>query len=940
MRRFKLTLLLILMGFSQMGYGQNTATIKGVVTDKSDGLTLPAATVVVAGTNLGAATNSKGEYTLSNIPNGRNNIIISFIGYNPDTIKVDLAAGETKIQKKAIQQQLKDDRIANIVSADKIKELPDVNAAEAIARLPGIALVRSGGEGQKVIVRGLAPKFSAVTINGTRVPSNSGVDRSIDLSMISPELLDGIEVFKTPLPDMDAEAIGGTINLKISKARESLHVLAKGLVGYNDMSETFKDYKGILMVSDRVFDNHFGFLIQGSKESFNRSGDFTSNSWQTGATNDEGVTEFLGKSLTYTDASEVRDRTNASMNLDYSINKNHRLGFLALYSNTSRDKFSMSTIFSPHNPSVDYKASGTNGDLKLQLYSLSGEHKIGTWDIDWSGSSSITDGDLPYNYNMSFTDKRSFNSELLDVNGHPRNYPVAAPVGIDNVYLQNGSNNLSWTEEKTNTAFVNIKKSFSINDKIKGYIKTGVKYISSKKNRKAKTESEVFYYLGGVESRNAIAEWEKQKDKLDVVNGGNILATNFASPSNDIKFEDENGNPFAFPLSIDRNLVKDWYTIQQPFLNDHRGARGREYIADETILAGYLMLKLEFGDKLTVIPGFRIEQSDNSYFGYILNSISGRQGEMGTVEDTTTYQKYSEFLPHLHIKYEPFKWLDLRASYSVSLARPNFNWVAPTASIHTSSNLYITSGNPNLKHSRSENYDISATFHHWIWGLFSVNGFYKKINNFSTSRSYQLTDEQVAEESGWPGYKGFLLNTYVNLPESKVWGVELDLQTNLSMLPKPFDGVVISVNYARQFSETTDYNLSSESKTTGFPPVTVVTYTSTPVKTELPSMTPHIFRSSMGYDYKGFSARVSAIYQSDRIIGYSILENMNRLSYQFWRFDASLKQRIGQRFSLFANLNNFTNQKDISYTAIRGLETINSIQRFGMTGQIGIQFKY
>ena len=52
-------------------------------------------------------------------------------------------------QAKAINQQLSAESIANIVSGDRIQELPDVNAAEAIARLPGVSINRSGGEGQK-----------------------------------------------------------------------------------------------------------------------------------------------------------------------------------------------------------------------------------------------------------------------------------------------------------------------------------------------------------------------------------------------------------------------------------------------------------------------------------------------------------------------------------------------------------------------------------------------------------------------------------------------------------------------------------------------------------------------------------------------------------------------------------------------------------------------
>lgn len=82
-----------------------------------------------------------------------------------------LVYGQAIGQVKAINQQRESDAIVNIVSEEKMRELPDVNAAEAIGRLPGIALQRNNGEGQKVIIRGLDPKYTNITINGVKVPS-------------------------------------------------------------------------------------------------------------------------------------------------------------------------------------------------------------------------------------------------------------------------------------------------------------------------------------------------------------------------------------------------------------------------------------------------------------------------------------------------------------------------------------------------------------------------------------------------------------------------------------------------------------------------------------------------------------------------------------------------------------------------------------------------
>jgi len=244
-------------------------TISGTVVDSEGSETLPGANVYLESSiTTGTVTDLDGEFVLTSVPVGRNVVVVSFAGFAKREISVEVAEGESSRifvamdpaaimgeevivtaqalgQAKAINQQLNSGAIANFISADKIKELPDVNAAEAVSRLPGVSINRSGGEGQKVVIRGLEPKFNAITVNGVRLPANSGTDRSVDLSMISPELLDGIEVFKSPLPDMDAEAVGGTVNLRLRKAPKEPTTLVRGLIGYNNNNNFFGDYKGI-----------------------------------------------------------------------------------------------------------------------------------------------------------------------------------------------------------------------------------------------------------------------------------------------------------------------------------------------------------------------------------------------------------------------------------------------------------------------------------------------------------------------------------------------------------------------------------------------------------------------------------------------------------------------------------------------------------------------
>ena len=124
----------------------------------------------------------------------------------------------------AINKQLKAKSIKNIVSSDRIQELPESNAAEAVARIPGVSIRREGGEGNKVVIRGLSPKYNKITVNGTNLASTDPDNRSTDISMISQYMLDGIEVTKAGTPDQDGDALGGTINFNTKKSsNQGLH---------------------------------------------------------------------------------------------------------------------------------------------------------------------------------------------------------------------------------------------------------------------------------------------------------------------------------------------------------------------------------------------------------------------------------------------------------------------------------------------------------------------------------------------------------------------------------------------------------------------------------------------------------------------------------------------------------------------------------------------
>jgi hypothetical protein len=241
-----LVVLWMLTAGSLHAFGQGRGSVKGHLEDAQSGEPLMFANVALKGTTIGTVTDEEGNYELPALKPGTYTLIFSYLSYQDVEQQITITAGKeleingslqmasimgeevvvtamARGQVAAMNQQVNSNTIVNVVSKEKILELPDQNAAETVARLPGVSLVRDGGEGTKVTLRGLAPRFNSITIDGEKVPSTSDQDRSVDLSMFSTDALAGIEFYKALLPDMDGDAIGGQINFTSRTASGGFH---------------------------------------------------------------------------------------------------------------------------------------------------------------------------------------------------------------------------------------------------------------------------------------------------------------------------------------------------------------------------------------------------------------------------------------------------------------------------------------------------------------------------------------------------------------------------------------------------------------------------------------------------------------------------------------------------------------------------------------------
>jgi len=159
----------------------------------------------------------------------------------------------------------------DVIVAEDIADFPDLNLAEALQRIPGVAITRAGGEGRQVSVRGLGPTFTTTRINGMEALSTGGFTdslggnnrtRGFDFNAFDSELFNRLAVHKTSSAELEEGGLGATLDLRTARPFDfnGFTLAASGQLGYNDLSED-SDPRAAILISNTFADGRFGALF-------------------------------------------------------------------------------------------------------------------------------------------------------------------------------------------------------------------------------------------------------------------------------------------------------------------------------------------------------------------------------------------------------------------------------------------------------------------------------------------------------------------------------------------------------------------------------------------------------------------------------------------------------------------------------------------------------
>ncbi|MEL7338839.1 MAG: TonB-dependent receptor [Bacteroidota bacterium] len=956
-RFYQLRRTLFLMGlmFTSLGvWAQGNATLIGKVRDASG--SLPGASIKIVNTEQGAITDLNGDFRIGGLEAGKQSLQISFIGYKTKEISLTIADGETKVletielsesitelqevvikgsyipsQIRAYNIQKAAPNIQNVIAADGIGKLPDRNAAEAVQRIPGVSIERDQGEGRFALVRGTPSQWNANLVNGDRLPSTDGFSgtRQTALDVIPSELIEYAIVSKALTPDMEGDAIGGSINFLTRRAPESrlLNVSLAG--GYNDQIRQ-GNYNASLIYGDKIGEK-FGFLLSAAvwnrpwaSDNYELEYNFDLPAQQGFSVNQQELRDYEG----------IRNTVGLNLSAQYDVNANNAIYVRGLYDIFSDYEFAREHIYTfPEGPDED----PNEGEASLRartagflttLYGgeIGGEHNLSSrLSLDWKASTYTSDvtfgnniGTIPAEESgiqiVQFAQSGAF-ANVSNDNFMYWNFDSPNGVGGGNAgdpFQPNFEGALTPQAMVNSLAGVfrgesneadlvgQLNLQYEASPRFK--LKFGGKYRN--KTREAINQTNFFIPLALFGAPLPLTSYADQAVEPYDVKGG--FLQELGQPYDALLLAETITPEAIDDLTADVFANKDAYF---PFTSAPNELAG--YTGTENVLAAYVMGEYDFNNQFSVLAGVRYEFTTVNIDGFEQDT----SGTLTTINETASY---GALLPAVHFKYSPSANANIRLAYTRSFARPNFADLNPNRVVSDLGGgiTQISGGNPELNPTFSNNFDLLGEYYFKDVGVLSAGVFYKSLTDLIfTNLSQETIDGQLVR-----------LSEPRNLKSATLLGFELAFSKRLTFLPGFLSGFGVDANYT--FT-------SSEVEVPTFDPATLEESISVQTLIGQPS---NIFNFVLFYEKYGLTARLAANFKGAYIDQYRIEAGPEHYRYydQNLTVDFSASYAIQPNLRVFVEVNNLTNEPLRYYHGIT--ERPEQIEFYSVRGQAGIRF--
>lgn len=668
--------------------------------------------------------------------------------------------------------------IVDSISAEDLGKFPDLNVAESLQRIPGVAIDRSGGEGQAVTVRGLGPQFNNVLLNGRQIATETG-GREFSFDVLASEQITGANVYKTGNSKLQSGGIGATINVTSARPLTTPGLQVAGSVKaiYETLSEETSPAVSLLL-SNTFADDTFGVGLSYSRQErdvqINR---IQTAGWRPGQTisnNRDGVlfeNAFIPRNWDQIVDNQERTRENVALVLQYAPSDDLSITLDGFQSKFEVDSLvtDLASWFEPDrvgSASID-PSTGTliNFTQEIGLNQGSGDPASDFVSHTRNGRDSTTDG-IGLNVEWNINDRLSANFDLStssaenDSAGKDR-FNV---IGIINNYQFNG--NPGSTPVVTHDGFDNGQLPDASRTRLHYNEIGGVGVTTLDEIDEVKVDFEYAFDSERIESVKFGAHSSSRENQRFQVFASQCAFCGYFFPAPN---ETVNLRPFTaenfFP-----GLIDTFYTYDGDAVVDFLASAGfpieptrqnNRYEISEDVTSFYVDTTLNFavGEMpLSVNLGVRYAETDIDVLAVqsdIIDVVPTSDltlfaNVFGPASTFTQGSSYDNVLPSLNAKLDLNDNMVLRFAAYESLTRATLSELSPATTFNQPRRQTLTAqgGNPALKPFESTNFDLSFEWYYGDASNFSIAYFNKDIGNFVTTltgnETFTLTNRTAA----------------------------------------------------------------------------------------------------------------------------------------------------------------------------------------------------
>ena len=923
--------------------------LRGTVIDASETIALQSAQVRIVELDRVASTGRDGSFIFADVPEGTYTLETRYVGADtvtqsvtvPEagTVRADIALGSATSEilvigqaanlASALSRKRESDTVGDVLTRDAIGQFPDQNVAESLRRLPGVNVLNDQGEGRFVSIRGLDPELNATSLNGVRLPSPGTDVRSVALDVISSDIIESIEIKKSLTPDMDADTIGASIEIETTSAfaRKTDLYTAKVEGSYNDYANHISP-KGSLDFSTRISDD---FGVTGGISYYKRkfeTDNVEADGWNDG--NDAGI--LFAEDLEYRDYDVTRQRISATLGFDVRASNTTELYLKGIYSEFNDLEYRRRTTFDFGDFDDDGPSGGSattalfddadqeftvERDIKdrreiqrIRSLVFGGKTEANGWkasySASWSKSTEIKEGALdPTQF------ERDFDGDGLQVlvdYSDPRIPTFSLPnAPID--FLDPSTYGLKDVELTVSTGAEDVEYATKFD-----------------LGRELFTASGIVTVQGGFKGR-----WREKISDAEVRFYENDNFT-LADALGEQTYRLIDMGPVASYTGATDYFHANFADFELQELDSQFDSAVEDFAIKEDVLAGYLLGRWDSAT-LRVIGGVRYEHTSNTMSGnnVLLVEEDGMLPGGGVAPEDTVivapvlYERdYGHWLPSLNLRWEAQDDLVVRLAGYKSLVRPKLSKLAPRFVVEQSDEDEREGefGNPDLLPNEAWNFDASLEYYLSGNGAITAGFFYKDVKNFVVDTNVEDCDPSPCT------YRGIAFDEAtipINGESGEIYGFEVGYSQAFTMLPAPFDGLLLQANYTYTDAKGL---IPNDGDPTDLRQI------------NLPSSAKNTVNMVVGYEKGPVSLRLSGTYRDKYLDEAGAEAQDDRIVDNHFQLDLSAKLDVTDNVQLFYEWVNINNAKYYAYNNLGGRQNLLQYEEYNWTMKFGAKVNF